>query len=235
MSADHENKPAVEAGAGHATEAHVQAGEGQRNPAQDAERIQTLERESADLKDRLLRALAEMENLRRRSEREMQDQRAYSITKFATDIVGTADNLRRALDAVPKAEDGAEVEDNAAIKALIEGVELTERELLKALERHGVKRRDPVGERFDPHRDQAVFEIPDESVLSGTVLQVMQVGYMIGERVLRPSMVGVSKGGPARAPVQEPTPTEAPGAAPHADAHRPAGDTAGKPRVDKRA
>lgn len=234
MSADHENKPAAEA-AGHATEAHAQAGEGQRNPAQDAERIQTLEREAADLKDRLLRALAEMENLRRRSEREMQDQRAYSITKFATDIVGTADNLRRALDAVPKAEEGTEVEDNAAIKALIEGVELTERELLKALERHGVKKRDPVGERFDPHRDQAVFEIPDETVPSGTVLQVMQVGYMIGERVLRPSMVGVSKGGPARAPVQEAAPAEAAGATPHADAHRPAGDAGAKPRVDKRA
>lgn len=229
MSSDHEKK--------NATGAQAEGAAGQevpRSPAEDLARIQTLERENADLKDRLLRALAEMENLRRRTERELQDQRAYSITKFATDIVGTADNLRRALDAVPKAE--GESEDNAAIKALVAGVELTERELLKAFERHGVKKREPVGERFDPHKDQAVFEIPDETVASGTVLQVMQAGYMIGERVLRPSMVGVSKGGPARAPAPE---TEAPTAeshaAQHAEAHRPAGDATGKPRVDKRA
>lgn len=229
MSSDHEKKNAAGA------QAEGAAGqEAPRGPAEDIARIQTLERENADLKDRLLRALAEMENLRRRTERELQDQRAYSITKFATDIVGTADNLRRALDAVPKAE--GESEDNAAIKALVDGVELTERELLKAFERHGVRKREPVGERFDPHKDQAVFEIPDESVASGTVLQVMQAGYMIGERVLRPSMVGVSKGGPARAPASE---TEAPAAeshaAPHAEAHRAAGDAASKPRVDKRA
>lgn len=220
----------------HAGQGDAPAREGLRNPAEDVARIQVLERESADLKDRLLRALAEMENLRRRTERELQDQRAYSITKFATDMVGTADNLRRALDAVPKTEDDAESEDGTAIKALIDGVELTERDLLKALERHGVKKRDPVGERFDPHRDQAVFEIPDESVPSGTVLQVMQAGYMIGERVLRPSMVGVSKGGPARAAVPEPAAHqgEAHAAAPHAETHR-ASDPAAKPRFDKRA
>ena len=101
---------------------------------------------------------------------------------------------------MPKAE--GESEDNAAIKALVDGVELTERELLKAFERHGVKKREPVGERFDPHKDQAVFEIPDESVASGTVLQVMQAGYVIGDRVLRPAMVGVSRGGP-KAPREE--------------------------------
>lgn len=229
MSSDHEKKNTA------GTQAEGAAGqEAPRTPAQDHERIQTLERENADLKDRLLRALAEMENLRRRTERELQDQRAYSITKFATDIVGTADNLRRALDAVPKSD--GESEDNAAIKALVDGVELTERELLKAFERHGVKKREPVGERFDPHKDQAVFEIPDESVASGTVLQVMQAGYMIGERVLRPSMVGVSKGGPARAPSPEAESAPAEGqSAPHPEAHRGAGDAGGKPRVDKRA
>lgn len=201
-----------------------------------ADRILTLERENADLKDRLLRALAEMENLRRRTERELQDQRAYSITKFATDVVATADNLRRALESVPEADRADEGEDNAAIRALIDGVELTERELLKVLERHGVKKRVPMGERFDPHRDQAMFEVPDETLASGTVVQVVQAGYVIGERVLRPAMVGVSKGGPARAPVETETPAsdgQASGA--HAEAHRTAAEGHAKPRVDKRA
>jgi molecular chaperone GrpE len=136
---------------------------------------------------------------------------------------------------VPKADDS---QDNSAIKALVDGVELTERDLLKTLERHGVKKREPVGERFDPHKDQAVFEIPDESVPAGTVLQVMQAGYTIGERVLRPSMVGVSKGGPARAPAPEAEtkPAEAPhrpeAQKPHAE--KPYAE-AGKPKVDKQA
>ncbi len=166
----------------------------------ESERLAALERDNTDLKDRLLRALAEMENLRRRTEREIQDTRAFSITKVASDMVGTADNLRRAIESAPSREEGqAEHEAIAkAIQPLLDGVALTERELLKALEKHGVKRREPVGERFDPHRDQAMFEIPDESVPNGTVMQVMQVGYMIGERVLRPAMVGVSRGGPAR-------------------------------------
>lgn len=209
--------------------------EDKARPAPDAERIQTLERENTDLKDRLLRALAEMENLRRRTEREMQDQRAYSITKFASDMIGTADNLRRALDALPKpAEDEEAPEREASVLALIDGVELTERELLKALERHGVKKRVPVGERFDPHRDQAMFEIQDEEKLSGTVLQVVQAGYMIGERVLRPAMVGVSKGGPARPVAESPVPPTAESASAPAES-KPAGGDAGKPRVDKRA
>lgn len=205
-----------------------------------AERVSVLERENADYKDRLLRALAEMENLRRRSEREMQDARAYAVTKFAGDMIGTADNLRRALESLPKVE-GVESEERAALKPLIEGVELTERELLKSLEKHGVKKREPVGEKFDPHKDQAVFEIPDESVVSGTVLQVMQSGFMIGERVLRPSMVGVSRGGPARAQTSPPLQGEAEGGSnetknvepkPHVDT-KPHTDT--KPKFDKRA
>lgn len=224
MSSEHDNKAAAEKPAAHPAD-------GAAAPAVDAERLATLERENADLKDRLLRSLADMENLRRRTEREVQDQRTYAVTKFATDIVGTADNLRRALEAVPKADDS---QDNSAIKALVDGVELTERELLKTLERHGVKKREPVGERFDPHKDQAVFEIPDENVPSGTVLQVMQAGYTIGDRVLRPSMVGVSKGGPARAPAPEAEvkPAEAPAHKPHAE--KPHGDP-GKPKVDKQA
>jgi molecular chaperone GrpE len=218
MSSEPENKPQSDAAA-------------TRVP--DAERLATLERENADLKDRLLRALAEMENLRRRAEREMQDQRAYSITKFAGDMIGTADNLSRALEALPKPADGeAAGEIDPGLKGLIDGVELTERELLKALERHGVKKRMPVGERFDPHRDQAMFEIPDESQPNGTVVQVMQAGFMIGERVLRPAMVGVSKGGPARAPDTQAEPADS--AVRMAGGDKPTGADA-KPKVDKRA
>lgn len=203
--------------------------------AADTLRLATLERENADLKDRLLRSLAEMENLRRRSERDMLDARAYAITKFAGDIIGTADNLRRALEALPKPEEGEEAVDLGPLKAMVDGVELTERDLLKALERHGVKRRAPVGEKFDPHKDQAVFEIPDETVVSGTVLQVMQAGYSIGDRVLRPSMVGVSKGGPARAPDLAPAAEAQPEAPRSPEPPRPQGEAHAKPKVDKRA
>ncbi|MFY8115251.1 MAG: nucleotide exchange factor GrpE [Rhabdaerophilum sp.] len=219
MSSDQDNKPAANAADG---------------AVPDAERLATLERENADLKDRLLRALAEMENLRRRTERELQDQRAYAITKFAGDMIGTADNLRRALDAMPKAEEGEAAEREPAVKALIDGVELTERELIKALERHGVKKRMPMGERFDPHRDQAMFEIPDETQPNGTVMQVVQPGYTIGERTLRPAMVGVSRGGPARPPAETEAPAE-PAAAPAAEAPRPQQGDPAKPRFDKRA
>lgn len=222
MSADHENR----------SEAQPAAAEKPAVP--DAERLATLERDNADLKDRLLRALAEMENLRRRAEREMQDQRAYSITKFAGDIIATADNLRRALDSLPKPAEGETAEYDAPVKALIDGVELTERELLKALEKNGVKKRVPTGERFDPHRDQAMFEVPDETQPNGTVVQVVQPGYIIGERVLRPAMVGVSKGGPARPAEPEAHAGEAPRATPHAES-RPAGGAEGKPKIDKRA
>ncbi|MBN8533264.1 MAG: nucleotide exchange factor GrpE [Rhizobiales bacterium] len=198
-----------------------------------SDRLAGLERENADLKDRLLRALAEMENLRRRTEREIQDTRAFSITKFASDMIGTADNLRRAIESAPKAEQNEEGEAIAkAVQPLLEGVSLTERELLKALEKHGVKRREPVGERFDPHRDQAMFEIPDETVPNGTVMQVVQVGYTIGERILRPAMVGVSKGGPAR-PTSE---SEGAGAEAKPESPRsPAADSANRPKFDKRA
>ena len=153
---------------------------------------EVLRKEAADMKDRLLRALAEMENLRRRSEREVADVRQYAISQFARDVLGVADNMRRALDAVE-----AEVCDRAdeKVKSLIEGVDLTERELLKVMEKHGIKRYDPQGEKFDPNLHQAMYEVPDASVAPGTVVQVMQTGYKLGERVLRPAMVGVAKGG----------------------------------------
>ena len=156
-----------------------------------------LEREHAEMRDRLLRTLAEMENLRKRTEREVVDARLYGVTSFARDIVGVADNMRRALDTVP-AELRASAQ--AGVKALVEGVELTERELLKALEKNGVRQFTPQGQKFDPNVHQAMFEVPDASVPAGSIVQVMQPGYMLGERVLRPALVGVSKGGPKVAP-----------------------------------
>lgn len=159
-------------------------------------------REIADLRDKILRTLAEMENLRRRTEREVNDARSYGIASFARDILGIADNMQRALDAA-RQELGGSTEPG--VKTLLEGVELTERELLKSLEKNGVKRFDPQGEKFDPNLHQAMYEVPDPSVPSGMVVQVVQPGYMIGERILRPALVAVSKGGAKPAPaVSEP-------------------------------
>jgi molecular chaperone GrpE len=152
-----------------------------------------LAREAADYKDKLLRSLAEMENLRRRTERQVADARDYGIAGFARDILAVADNMGRALGALDA--DLREKAD-AGTKALLDGVELTERELIKALEKHGVKKFEPLGEKFDPNLHQAMFEIPDASRPAGTVAQVVQAGYMIGDRVLRPALVGVAKGGP---------------------------------------
>jgi molecular chaperone GrpE len=152
---------------------------------------------TAELKDRLLRTLAEMENLRKRTEREVADAGLRGVTSFARDMLGVADNMRRALDAVaPETRASA----GPAVKALIEGVELTERELLKALEKNGVRQFSPQGQKFDPNLHQAIFEVPDASVPAGNVVQVVQPGYMLGDRVLRPALVGVSKGGPKTAP-----------------------------------
>jgi molecular chaperone GrpE len=156
-----------------------------------------LEREHAEMKDRLLRTLAEMENLRRRTEREVTDARLYGVASFARDVLVVADNMRRALDALPPE---ARADTEAGIKSLVDGVELTERELLKALEKNGVRQFTPQGEKFDPNVHQAMYEVPDASVPAGSIVQVVQPGYMIGERVLRPALVGVSKGGPKVAP-----------------------------------
>jgi molecular chaperone GrpE len=158
-----------------------------------------LQAENAELKDRLLRTLAEVENVRRRGEREVNDTRVYAVAKFAGDMLGVADNMERALANIPaeklEAADGT-------IKTLVEGIELTEKEMLRTLEKHGVKKLDPKGERFDPNFHQAMFEVPDPSVPNGTVAQVVQVGYSIGSRVLRPAMVGVARGGPKAATVE---------------------------------
>ena len=165
--------------------------------AQAADPMAELAREAADLKDRLLRTLAEMENLRRRTEREVADARIYGVTSFARDILAVADNMERALKAL---DDEIRDKADAGVKALLDGVELTERELLKAMEKHGITRLEPMGQKFDPNMHQAMFELPDPSVPSGTVVQVVQPGYKIGERVLRPAMVGIAKGAPKPQP-----------------------------------
>ena len=162
--------------------------------------VETLQKEAAEARDRMLRTLAEMENLRKRTAKEVADSKLYGVTGFARDVLDIADNLQRALDAVP-AE--ARAAADPGLIALIEGVELTERSLLNALEKHGVKKFDPQGQEFDPNFQQAMFEVPDASVPSGTVVQVVQAGYTIGERVLRPALVGVAKGGAKAAPASE--------------------------------
>ena len=159
--------------------------------------IETLGREAADLKDKLLRTLAEMENLRRRTEREIAESRIYGVASFARDILAVADNMDRALQMLR-----AELKENAdaGVKALLDGVELTERELLKVLEKHGVRKFEPQPrEKFDPNLHQAMYEVPDPSLPAGTVAQVVQSGYMIGDRMLRPALVAVAKGGPKAA------------------------------------
>jgi molecular chaperone GrpE len=156
---------------------------------------------AAEFKDKLLRTLAEMENLRKRTEREVGDARVYAVSNFARDVLAVADNMHRALETVE-----AELKEHGdpKMKALIEGVELTERELMKVLEKHGVKKFSPEGEKFDPNMHEAMYEVPTQDLPAGHVAQVMQAGYMLGERILRPAMVGVSKGAPKVAPKGSP-------------------------------
>ncbi len=166
---------------------------GEADHEADYEAFMRLASENEELKDRALRVTAEMENLRRRTSRDVHDARTYAIANFARDMLSVSDNLSRALAAIP-AE--AKASDDAGFKALIAGVEMTERDMLAALERHGVKKLEPKGERFDPHFHQAMFEVPNAEVPANTVVEVVQTGYVIGDRVLRPALVGVSKGGP---------------------------------------
>ena len=160
---------------------------------QQPDPFEVLKAENSDLKDKYLRLAAEMDNLRRRTEREVKDAKSYSVAGFARDMLAVSDNLRRALDAIsPETKAAAD----AGLSTLIEGVEMTERAMLSALERHGVRKLEPVGQKFDPNFHQAMFEVPNPDVPNNTVVQVVQAGFTIGERVLRPAMVGVAKGGP---------------------------------------
>ncbi|TCP89407.1 molecular chaperone GrpE [Rhizobium sp. PP-F2F-G36] len=159
----------------------------------EAEELEAARAEAADFRDRYMRLAADMDNLRRRTEREVKDAKSYSVAGFARDMLAVSDNLRRALDAIPAdVRAGAD----AGLSTLIEGVELTERSMLSTLERHGVRKLEPEGQKFDPNFHQAMFEIPNPDVPHNTVVQVVQAGFTIGERVLRPAMVGVAKGGP---------------------------------------
>lgn len=155
--------------------------------------LENFRRENAELKDKLLRSLAETENQRRRAEREVADAKTYGITSFARDMLTVADNLRRAAES---ASANTREQDGTALKTLIEGIELTERDFLSRLAKYGVKKLEPLGCKFDPNLHEALFEIPDETAPNGTVLQIVEDGYMIGERILRPAKVGVSRGGP---------------------------------------
>lgn len=196
-----------------ASESSINSAAGETSAAAKGDPMVALAREAADYKDKLLRSLAEMENLRKRTERQVADAREYGIAAFARDILAVADNMERALGALDA--DLREKAD-AGTKALLDGVELTERELLKVLEKHGVKKFEPLDEKFDPNLHQAMYEMPDTSRPAGTVGRVIQPGYMIGERVLRPALVAVAKGGPK------------------ASMETPANDNAGAPSQDPR-
>jgi molecular chaperone GrpE len=158
-----------------------------------AEQVTAALEAAAEFKDKLLRTLAEMENLRKRTEREVADARAYGVTGFARDVLAVADNMHRALETL-----GPELraQADAKLTALIEGVELTERELMKVLEKNGVTKFSPQGEKFDPNVHQAMYEVQDSNVPPGHVAQVIQAGYMLGDRVLRPALVAVVKAAP---------------------------------------
>src|SRR5665647_2612569 len=158
-----------------------------------AEQVTAALEAAAEFKDKHLRLLAEMENLRRRTAKEVDDARQYGIAGFARDVLAVADNMHRALATLDEEVRGAA---DAKLMSLIEGVELTERELLKALEKNGVKKFTPQGEKFDPNVHQAMYEVPTSELPPGYVAQVIQPGYMLGERVLRPAMVGVVKAAP---------------------------------------
>ncbi len=196
-----------------------QAGSAPNGQAQ-LQQLADLKAENGELRDRLLRTMAEMENLRRRTEREKADISKYAISDFARDAVSIADNLRRAIDAVQKEA----VDEDPALKKLLEGVEVTERELLKVFERHGITRFDPLGEKFDPHVHEAMVKVVVPGVPADIVVQVLHAGYKIADRVLRPAAVIVAKGGtPARPPEPEqpeaaPEAQAAPDAAPEGEA-----------------
>jgi molecular chaperone GrpE len=161
----------------------------------DEERIGDLEVEVAELKDQLLRAMAETENVRRRGQREREDTAKYAAANFAKDMLAVADNLARALESVPPEAR----KENESLETLVTGIELTQRELEAAFERHGIKRIEPMGEPFDHNFHQAMFELEDKEKPAGTVVQLMQPGYLMRDRLLRPAMVGIAKGGPKNA------------------------------------
>jgi molecular chaperone GrpE len=198
---DDTNKHAADANAAEEAAMNAEAAsEKVEAAAVEPDPLELAKAEAADYRDRYLRLAAEMDNLRRRTARDVKDAKSYSVAGFARDMLAVSDNLRRALDAIPA---DARAAGDAGFTALVEGVEMTERAMLSALERHGVQKLEPVGQKFDPNFHQAMFEVPNPEVPNNTVVQVVQAGYTIGERVLRPAMVGVAKGGPKAVAAEE--------------------------------
>jgi molecular chaperone GrpE len=199
-----QDNPQAQGGATSGGEAPVAGGDDNVVPMPGAADALTAAREeAAELKDQLLRTLAEMENLRRRAQREKDDAAKFGISGFARDMIPVADNLRRALEAVAPES----LANDEALKNLVTGVEMTERQLLSAFEKHGLKRVDAMGQKFDSNLHQAMFEVPGTGQPSGTVVQVMQPGYVLNDRLLRAAMVGVAKGDPQAAEDGGPTAT----------------------------
>lgn len=172
-------------------------------PSLSAE-LEAAKSEIAALKDQLLRAMAETENTRRRAQREREDAAKFGVTAFARDLLGVADNLRRALDAVSPER----LAEDEALKNLHDGIAATMREFDAAFSRQSIRRLWPMGEKFDSHLHQAMFEMPSATEAPGTIVQVLQAGYTLHERLLRPAMVGVAKASAPTAPIE---PTETPG------------------------
>lgn len=191
---EEQNKPA-EAEVDTTETANHGPAEGQAAAGDAGERVAKLEAEVASLKDQLLRQMAEVENTRRRAQRDREDASKFAVSSFAKELVTVADNLRRALEAVPA--EGREKDE--MLKSLAVGVEATERQLFAAFDRAGIKKIDPTGELFDPNFHQVMFEIEHTGKPAGTVVQVLQPGYTIHGRLLREAMVGVAKGGPNEA------------------------------------
>ncbi|MEH6545164.1 MAG: nucleotide exchange factor GrpE [Sneathiella sp.] len=175
----------------------LQGDEGEADTTAEDNIVEEQAAEIAELKDKVLRAMAEVENMRRRASREKEDAHNYAVTKFARDMLAVSDNLRRAIDSIP-----AQAREQEDVKHVLVGIELTESELLNTFEKHKIKIIDAEGQKFDPNLHQAMFEVENPAVEPGTVLQVVQTGYAIADRLLRPAMVGVAKGGQKKADVK---------------------------------
>lgn len=226
MNEQKQRKPESSVDAAEAPDEAGAGAESAREPAPEGtDPVAALDAENAELRDRLMRTIADMENLRRRTEREKQDASRYAIGRFAEDILSVGDNLTRALATVDAA---LRADAQESTRNLIEGIEVTERGLQNVLSRHGISRIEPQGQRFDPHFHQAIYEVENPEVASGTVVEVLQAGYLIGERVLRPAMVAVSKGGPKAGADAPAAPGEAPGEAPATGAEEAPGQTVDK-------
>ncbi len=176
--------------------------EPQAEPNADQVRIQVLEEENARIKDHMVRALADAENTRKRAVKEREDASKFAVSGFAKDILSVADNLRRALEAVPE-------EQTEQFQALINGIEATERELLRAFEKNGIQKLEPLDQQFDPNFHEVMFEAPIPEKAAGTIIQIIEPGYVLNNRILRPARVGIAKGDP-NAPEQD-KPTTDPG------------------------